>query len=164
MRVSIVVAAAQNGVIGKDGDLPWRLPADLRFFKKLTMGHPLIMGRKTHESIGRPLPGRRNLVVTRNPAYQAEGCEIFLSLGEALKACIGLDEVFVVGGGSIYEKAFELDMIDRIYLTEVHAEVEGDTFFKIPSDKLWRRVEENYHDADEKNTIPWSFVTLDRES
>lgn len=163
MRVSLIVAMAANGVIGRDNGLPWRLPADLRLFKKLTMGHALILGRKTYESIGRPLPGRRMIVITRRPDWWtpgAEGVEVVHSLEEALSLAAGDGEVFVAGGGEIYREA--LPRADRIYLTQVEAEVDGDTRFPDFDPSDWKIVEEEHHEPDTQHAFPFTFRTLDR--
>ncbi len=136
LHLAIIAALARNGVIGIDNRLPWRLPGDLKRFKTLTMGHPIIMGRKTWESIGKPLPGRRNLVVSRNPDYLAAGAEVFGSLKAALRACAGCEgEIFVVGGAELY--ALALPIADRMYLTEVLSEVDGDAYFPDFDRSLW---------------------------
>jgi len=133
MIISLIVAVAENGVIGRENRLPWHLPEDLRHFKRVTMGHPVIMGRKTHESLGRPLPGRRNIVITRQPEYAAAGCEVVHSLAGALALCSGADEVFVIGGAAVYGEA--LPQASRIYLTRVRTAASGDTRFPpIPPD------------------------------
>jgi len=136
MGVSIIVAAAANNVIGRHGALPWHLPEDLRRFRALTMGKPLVMGRLTHEAIGRPLPGRRNIVISRQPGYRAEGCEVVASPAAALDAAAGADEIMVIGGGRVYRQL--LPLTDRIYLTRVHARPEGDAFFPALNDAEWR--------------------------
>jgi dihydrofolate reductase len=162
MLVSIIVAVADNGVIGtKDAMLPWHQSADLTRYKAITMGHPIIMGRKTYESIGKPLPGRTNIVVTRNEDYYAAGCEIVYSLREAIELAeqIGTDEAFVIGGGIIFQEA--LTLADKLYVTEIHASPEGDTYFRYdPS--AWVQQSRESHDADEKNQYPYSFVNLER--
>ena len=163
MIVSLVLAVSENGIIGKDNQLPWNLPADLRHFKNLTTGHTIIMGRKTFESIGKPLPNRRNIIVSRNSDFKAEGTEVINNLGDALKACIGEDEVFVIGGGTIYTKTLELDIVDKIYMTIVHADFEGDTRFEMPGNKTWLTDNSERHAADEKNPYPYSFVTKVRQ-
>jgi dihydrofolate reductase len=127
MRISLIVAMAANRVIGKDGQLPWHLPSDLARFKQITMGYPLIMGRKTYDSIGRPLPGRKTIVLSRQPAYQPTGCLVLTSLDAALKEVWDYDEVFICGGEELYQEA--LPRCQRIYLTELEREIEGDTFF-----------------------------------
>jgi dihydrofolate reductase len=137
MPVTIVAAVARNRVIGRDNDLPWRIPEDMRRFKELTMGGVLVMGRKTYESIGRPLPGRRTVVVSRNPDLEIEGVEMAPSLGMALEIAGG-DDVFVVGGGEIYRQA--MGVADVLEITEVDAEPEGDTFFPEIDPNVWREV------------------------
>ena len=127
MIISIIAAMAENRVIGRDGAIPWDIPADRQRFRELTMGHPVVMGRKTFAAIGRPLPGRENIVLTRQPACRAEGCRVAPSLELALASCAGADEVFVCGGEDIYRQA--LAVADRIYLTVIHRECAGDTFF-----------------------------------
>lgn len=162
MRLSIIVAMDRNGLIGAESRLPWRLSADLRRFKALTMGKPIIMGRKTHESIGRPLPGRVNVVVSANPDYRADGCTVCDSLQSALQAVDDHDEVFVIGGASLYEPV--LLFADRIYLTEVHAALEGDTWFPSWDRSQWQELERSDHPPDERNEYPYSFVVLVRSS
>ena len=151
---------ATNRVIGRAGDLPWRLSADLQYFKKVTMGHPIIMGRKTHESIGRALPGRMNIVVSRQQYYSANGCEIHASLPAALRLVGDVAETMVIGGATLYADA--LSVAHRIYLTEVHAAPEGDTFFPDIDPESWQEVSRELHLADEENEFDYSFVTLDR--
>lgn len=162
--ISIIVAVANNGVIGKAGGLPWYLPAELANFKKITFGHPIAMGRNTHESIGRALPGRANIVITHNPSYQAEGCIIVQSLPEALEAAKkteGAKEVFVIGGESVFAEA--LPLADRIYLTKVKADVEGDRFFKFNS-RGWRQTVTEKHPADADNKYAYEFTILEKET
>lgn len=161
MMVSAVVAVSENGIIGKDNQLPWRLPSDLRFFKRLTTGHTVIMGRKTYQSIGRPLPNRRNIVISTG--FSEDGVEVYGNLGDALKACIGEDEVFIIGGATLYSKAFDLDMVDRVYMTIVHAEFEGDTYFQLPNGKNWLIDHSERHSADEQNAYDYTFVTKVRQ-
>jgi dihydrofolate reductase len=127
MILSIIAAMAENRVIGRDGAIPWDIPADRQRFRELTMGHPVIMGRKTFTAIGRPLPGRENIILTRQPGYRAGGCRVAATLEEALGSCAGADEVFICGGEDIYRQA--LPVADRIYLTVIHREFAGDTFF-----------------------------------
>lgn len=160
MIVSAVVAAAHNNVIGKNNELPWRLPADLRRFKELTLGHAVIMGRKTLESIGRPLPERQNIVVTHDPALvEMVGVLAVASFDAALQAAQG-DEVFVIGGAQIYREA--MPRLDRIYMTEVDADIEGDTFFPELKPGDWREVSRERHTADDRNQYDYAFVTLER--
>jgi dihydrofolate reductase len=160
MKIAIIVATDEQGVIGKDNDLPWRISADLQYFKKVTMGKPLIMGRNTHESIGRPLPGRRNIVVTSQTDYVAEGCEVVNSIEAALASCADDEEVMIMGGASIYQQT--LPLADRLYLTQVHAKVEGDTWFPTWSPENWKAISEASYPADEKNEYDYSFKLLER--
>ncbi len=160
MIISIIVAMDRKGVIGLDGDLPWHLSSDLKQFKAITMGKPLIMGRKTHESIGRPLPGRENIVLTHATNFDAEDCMIVHSLDDAFQAAGDVDEVMIMGGSGIYDQA--LARADRLYLTEVHAEVEGDIFFPEFDKGDWVEIGREDHYADEKNEFDYSFVILER--
>ena len=160
MRRALVLARSRNGVIGRDNKLPWRLPADLAFFKRVTMGHPVIMGRRTHESIGKPLPGRLNIVVSANRGYQAPGCTVVHSMDEAYRAAGGADEVAIIGGSAIFEAA--LPTVDVIYLTEVDAEVEGDVFFPPFDRTAWRETELERHAPDERHAYPFRILKLER--
>lgn len=160
MRVSLVAAVARNGVIGRDGELPWRLPADLRYFKALTLGKPVVMGRKTWESLGRPLPGRRNVVITRQRGYAADGADVVSSPEAALSLLDGEAEVMIIGGEAIY-RAF-LDPAARVYLTEVDADVEGDARFPDLDPSEWVEVSREEHAPDERNEYAYSFIRLDR--
>ena len=161
MKRSLVVAVARNGVIGRDNALPWRLPADLAHFKRVTMGHPVVMGRRTYESIGKALPGRKNIVVTHNRAFEAPGCTVVNSLDEAWKAADGADEVCVIGGTTLFAET--LPGADVIHLTEVEAEVEGDTCFP-PFDRgEWQEKEIARHPADERNAYPFRILELTRK-
>ena len=156
MIVSLVAAASDNNVIGKNNTLPWRLPADMKFFKNLTMGHTVIMGRKTFESMGKPLPGRKNVVITRNKEFKAEGCSIVSSIEDALNRCASENEVFIIGGAEIYRQSIK--MADKIYLTRVHGYFDGDAFFPdIPADG-WDETAHTDFAADEKNSYPYSFL------
>ena len=161
-RIALIAALAENRVIGRENRLPWRLPADLRRFKSVTMGKPVIMGRKTYESIGKPLPGRRNIVVTRDPDYRAQGCQVVHSLEQALEAGAGHAEVMVIGGAELYREA--LGRAERMYLTLIRAEVDGDTLFPDIEPQQWRELERESHRADEKNQYDYDFVTLQRVS
>jgi len=159
--IAFVVAVAENGVIGRDNQLIWHLPADLRHFKELTLGHPIIMGRRTFESIGRPLPGRTNIVVTRHLDWQAKGCTTAYSVPTALELAQQSDEqVFVIGGAEIYRQA--LPAADTIYLTEVHHSFEGDVIFPEINHSEWRESTRERHEPDEKHAYAYSFVTLQR--
>ncbi|MFT5180962.1 MAG: dihydrofolate reductase [Alphaproteobacteria bacterium] len=163
VRLALIAAVARNGVIGRDGDLPWRISADLKYFKSTTMGKPIVMGRRTFESIGRALPGRLNIVVSRNAGFTAEGVETAADLDQALEiaALQGGDEVMVIGGGEIYAAA--LPHADRLYLTEIHTDAEGDVHFPTFDRAQWRETSREDHAAD-GGTPAFSFVTLDRIS
>lgn len=162
MILSAIVAISDNNVIGKDNELPWYLPADLKYFKKTTLGHPVIMGRKSFESIGHPLPKRTNIVVTRDPYYLSSNILIAHSIQEALLIAEGLEseETFIIGGATIYESC--LPLLNRMYITEVHAEIEGDTWFPDWDRNEWKLVFEEHHKADEKNEFDHSFKTYER--
>ena len=161
MIVSLIAAAAENGVIGNKGMLPWHLPDDLKHFKDLTKGHAVIMGRKTFESIGRPLPDRQNIVITRNKDFRVDGAEIVSSFEESLKKAKG-EEVFVIGGGEIYRES--MAKADKIYLTRVFAPVDGDAFFPEIDPKVWNEVSMEEHKKDEKHAYPFAFTVLERRS
>ena len=168
MKLSLVWAMAQNRVIGRNNKLPWQLPEDLRYFKRITMGKPVIMGRKTFESIGRSLPGRTNIVVTRNPQWSAEGVKTVDSLDAARKLCEdiaeidGCEEAMVIGGAQIY--AMALPLADRLYLTEVHADVEGDAVFPEFDRSDWVEVSREDFEASGPNPYNYSFLVLDKRS
>lgn len=160
--VSLIVARADNGVIGRDGQLPWRLPDDLRRFKATTWGKPILMGRRTFESLGRPLPGRENLVLTHDAGFRAAGVTIVHSLDEALRAAAGAPELAVIGGAEVYRLA--LPLAGRIHLTEVHAAPEGDTRMPPFDVQEWYEVAREEHPADARHAHAVSFVTLERTS
>jgi len=162
MRLSIIVAVADNGVIGRDGDLPWRLSADLKRFKALTMGHHLLLGRKTFDSIGAVLPGRTMVVISRGRPSLPTGVLLASSLGEAveLARAHGDDEVFIAGGAEIYAQA--LAVADRLYLTRVHARIEGDTYFPVWQEGHWKEISREDHSADDRNAHPYSFLVYER--
>jgi dihydrofolate reductase len=160
MPLSIIVAMDVNGVIGLDNGIPWRLSADMKHVKSTTIGHPIIMGRKTHESIGKPLPGRENIIITRDTDYQSEGCTVLHSLEQAINHCEDNDEAFILGGAEIYNQA--LPFVSRIFLTEVHTSVAGDTFFPIIDFSDWHEASRQHYSADEKNEYDYSFVTLEK--
>jgi len=149
-----------NRVIGRDNRLPWHLPADLRHFKAVTMGKPMIMGRRTWESLPGLLPGRRHIVVTRDRGYRAEGAELAHSLEEAIATAGAVEEVMIVGGGHLYAQA--LPLADRLYLTLVETDVEGDTFFPALDASQWHEVASEAHPADDKNPVPYRFRRLER--
>jgi dihydrofolate reductase len=157
MIISLIAAMAENRIIGRGNTIPWDLPGDLKRFKAITMGHPVIMGRKTFESIGRPLPGRKTIIITGKRDYRAEGCMIAHSLRDALAECTGADEVFISGGGEVYREA--LPIANRIYLTVLHREVDGDTRFpEIPEDFVEVKREDVVED-----TIACSFILYERK-
>ena len=164
MRISIIVAAAVDGVIGKGNELPWRLSSDLRRFKRLTMGHHLILGRRTWDSISRPLPGRRIIVVSRSAPQLPAGVEVAGSLEEALARARdrGEREAFVAGGGAIY--ALALPLADRLYLTRVHQSVEGDVLFPEVAWEDWRLIESEDGIVDQRSPLPHTFLTYNRQS
>ena len=156
--ISFVVAMTPDRVIGRDNQLPWHIPADLAHFKRLTIGKPVVMGRRTFESIGRPLPQRHNIVVTRDRSYMAEGCTIAHSVEGALSAAGNVPEIAVIGGAQIFEEL--LPRADILHITYVHAEIDGDTFFPPLNPDNWREHERRELGAGPKNAYPLSFVTL----
>lgn len=158
--LSILVAVARNGVIGANNTLPWRCPEDLKRFKTLTMGHTLIMGRKTFESIGRPLPGRTTVVVTRNRELELEGCTVVHSLEDAIAACAGNQEVFIVGGAELYAQA--LPLVDTLHVTEIGEDIAGDAFFPALDRGTWREVSRETHHQDAPQPLDYAFVTYRR--
>lgn len=160
MLISLIVAMDKGGLIGRDNSLPWRLSADLKHFKKITMGNPIIMGRRTHESIGRPLPGRRNIVITSQPGYQAEGCEVVDSPAEALNLTADSEEVMIMGGASLYREF--LPMAQRLYITRVEATLPGDTYFPDWSPEAWQCRDRQTFMADDKNEYDYSFEVFER--
>lgn len=161
MRISIIAAVSDNRVIGQGGSLPWRIPADMQHFKRLTMGKPVIMGRKTFQTLDKPLSGRKNIILTRSEDYTMPGCTVAHSLEEALEAAEGADEVMIAGGEAVYRSA--LPHADRMYLTLVHASFSGDTYFPEWEPAEWREVErEDHTGTDEPHT--YSFLTFERIS
>jgi dihydrofolate reductase len=159
MIISIVVAISENHVIGKDNKLLWHLPNDLKHFKEITTGHTIIMGRKTYDSVGKPLPNRRNIIITRQN-ITIPGCEVVNSIEAALALCADENEVFIVGGAEIYRQSIKLT--NRIYLTVVHKDFEGDSFFPEINKDEWKEVLHEDHEPDHKNPLPYSFITLKR--
>ncbi len=164
--LSMIVATADNNVIGKDNDMPWHLPADLAYFKKVTLGKPIIMGRKTFESIGRPLPGRRNIVISRDVNYQAKGIDTVTSVAQALALVDGshdndaVDEIMVIGGGAIY--AHCLPKADRLYITHIKAAIDGDTQFPYYDDGSWKKIASDVRGSDENNAYQLDFCLYER--
>jgi dihydrofolate reductase len=161
MRISLVVAMARNRVIGRKNAMPWRLPADIAYFKKVTMGHPVVMGRKTFESIGRALPGRKNIVVTHNREFSAPGCVVVGSLDEAWKAAGDAEEVCVIGGTTLFMET--LPLADLIHLTEVESDIEGDTYFPEFDRGEWLEKEIARQPADERHAYPLRILELTRK-
>jgi dihydrofolate reductase len=159
--LTLIVARARNGIIGRDNQLPWRLPEDLAFFKRTTMGAPVVMGRKTYESIGRPLPGRRNLVVTRDGALRFEGCEMAGSLEAALAACADAPEAFLIGGAQLYAEGFA--RADKLCITEIDADFEGDAYFSVPDAAHWEEVAREERQAEAPNDFRFAWVTYRRK-
>jgi dihydrofolate reductase len=159
-RICIIAAMAANRVIGRNNTLPWHLPADLKRFRALTLGHPVVMGRKTYESIGKPLPGRRNLVITRNRDFSAPGCELVASLDAALAACRGASEIFIIGGAELYRES--LARAQRLELTEIHAAFEGDATFPEFARAQWRETLRERHHGEPGIPFGYDFVRYER--
>jgi len=158
--IVLVAAVAENGIIGREGAMPWHLPADLAHFKRVTWGHPIIMGRRTFEAIGRPLPGRRNIVVTRSPGFSAPGIETAAGLEQALELVDDASQVLVIGGAELYRSA--LPLAERIYLTRVHARPEGDTRFPALDSSEWRQISCKTRPTDHDHRYALSFIELQR--
>ena len=159
--ISIIVAIAEGGVIGGNNSLLWHISEDLRRFKQITLGHPVIMGRKTYESIGRPLPNRDNIIISRNGEYQAEGCKTVGSLSQAISLYPADQEIFIIGGGEIYRQS--MDMADKLYITEVEAQFDGDTFFPEIDPAIWQESLRQRYERGEKFDSPFSFVEYIRK-
>jgi len=164
MIISCIVAIAKNNVIGKDNDIPWYLPADLKYFKKVTSGHHILMGRKCYQSIGKPLPNRTNVIITRDPFFISSNCLVTHSIEEALNLAYanGEEEVFIIGGGMIYEQTAEL--WDRLYITEVDLEVDGEIYFPEIDLASWNLKSTEEHTPDEKNKFTYRFKVWDKNS
>jgi len=160
MEISLIVAMGTNRVIGRDNKIPWHLPADMRFFKETTMGKPIIMGRKTYESLGHALPGRRNIVMSRNQKFKAEGCQVVDSLEEALEAVVGEEEIMIIGGEELYR--LFLAYAKRIYLTIIEAEFIGDSYFPILDTKDWVEVSRRTYEPDKSWPYRYHFTILER--
>ncbi len=159
MILSLVAAVGNNRVIGKDNAMPWHMPADLKYFKRITLGKPVIMGRNTFESIGRPLPGRTNIIISRDQNYRVAGCVVVRSIEQALQAAAG-EEVMVIGGANLFEQL--LPSADRIYLTEIKGDFAGDRYFPALPSAAWREQQRQDYPADADNPYPYSFVVLER--
>jgi len=160
MIVSQIAAMSENHVIGKNNQLLWHMPEDLKHFKNTTSGHTVIMGRKTFDSVGKPLPRRRNIIITRQN-ITIEGCEVVNTIEAALALCAGEDEVFIVGGAEIYKQS--LHLTDRVYLTIIHHHFEGDSFFPQLNQNDWKEVSHENRPADDKNAYPYSFIRYERQ-
>lgn len=162
MLISAISAVSQNNVIGKNNTLPWHLPADMRFFKQTTMGHPVIMGRKTYDSFEKALPGRENIVITRQKDYSLPDATVVNSLENALEKATILhnDEIFILGGSQIFEQS--MPILNRIYLTRIHEHFDGDTFFPEINFKEWEKIRDDYNTPDEKNKYAYSFQIWER--
>lgn len=160
--LSLIAAMDRNHLIGCENRLPWHLPADLQHFKKVTMGKPIVMGRKTWESLGRPLPGRLNITISRNPDYRAEGAQVVDSLEAAIVAAGEADEIMIIGGANLYQQV--LSRVDRLYLTRVDAEFDGDAWFPEINAEEWMLSSSESHEPDSKNRYPYRFETYDRRA
>ncbi|SJM92246.1 dihydrofolate reductase [Crenothrix polyspora] len=162
MKISLIVAMARNGVIGLDGQMPWHLSADLKHFKKITLGSPIIMGRKTFESIGRPLPGRSNIIISRNPDYQQDGCTVFDSIDAALKhCCTTVSRVFIIGGSTLYQTT--LAYADTLYVTDIQQDFLGDSFFPVLDKEQWLETAREDVNDDPDVSFSYSFITYQRK-
>jgi dihydrofolate reductase len=160
MQISLIVAMAKNRVIGCNNQLPWHLPADLKHFKERTLGKPIIMGRRTFESIGKPLPGRHNIVVTHDPLYQISGCSVVHSLDEAFSVAGEVDEIIIIGGATLYQEA--IPFVQRMYITVIDCEIDGDVYFPDWDPVMWEEVQRKDYPADETNAYAFSVRILDR--
>lgn len=159
-KLTIIVAISENNAIGKNNQLLWHLPADLKHFKEITTGHTIIMGRKTYDSIGKPLPNRRSIVITRSANLIIEGVEVVTSLAKAIELCRQDDEAFIIGGAEIYQQA--LPYATHIHLTRVHQNYEADAFFPVLNPTTWKEINSISYPADEKNNVAYTFSTLER--
>lgn len=159
--ISLIAAMAKDRSIGKSNHMPWHLPADLKHFKKITLNKPIIMGRRTYESLDKALPGRKNIVVTQQPIFIAPHCLIVHSLQEALKAAGNVDEIMIIGGGQLYQEAIQ--MADRMYLTLIDTYANGDTFFPIWKEEEWQETSKEFHEKDIDNAFDYTFLVLDRK-
>ena len=160
--ITLIAAIAKNNALGKDNDLIWHLPADLKRFKKVTTGHPILMGRNTFESIGKPLPNRTSIIITRNNNYFIDGCLIANSIEQAIELVEGND-AFIIGGAQIYKEALEQNLVDRLDITVLHHEFEADAFFPKIDMNIWKEVAREEFKADEKNKYDYSFVSYERK-
>ena len=157
--ITIIAAIGSNNELGKDNDLIWHLPADLMRFKKVTTGHAIIMGRNTFESIGKPLPNRRSIIITRNTSYTKEGCEVVHSLEDAINLIQDQEHAFIIGGAQIYNESMNKNLVDQLDITEVHQNFEADVFFPVIMNSIWKEVSRASFSSDEKNKFNYSFIT-----
>ncbi|TVZ55891.1 dihydrofolate reductase [Lutibacter sp. Hel_I_33_5] len=157
--ITIIAAIAKNNALGKDNDLIWHLPADLKRFKKVTTGHHILMGRNTFESIGKPLPNRTTVIITRNKRYKQKGCEVAYSIEKALEIAKEDEEIFIIGGAQIYKQAIEKDLVNQLDITIVHHEFDADVFFPEIDSKIWKEAKREDFKADDKNKYDYSFVS-----
>ena len=162
--ITIIAAIAKNNALGKDNDLIWHLPADLKRFKKVTTGHHILMGRNTFESIGKPLPNRTTIIITRNKSYFKEGCLIANSIEEAIEMVENKDDIFIIGGAQIYKESMQKGLVDRLDITQVHHEFEADVFFPEIDLKIWKETAREDLEADEKNKFDFSFVRYSKKT
>lgn len=160
--VTIIAAIAKNNALGKDNELIWNLPADLKRFRKITTGHHILMGRKTFESIGKPLPNRTTIIITRSKDYFVEGCLVANSIEEAIKLAKEDEQVFIIGGAQIYKESLEKELVDTLDITEVKDDFEADVFFPIIDSSVWKEISREDFKADEKNKYDYSFVSYQR--
>lgn len=156
--ITIIAAIGNNNELGKGNDLIWYLPADLKRFKKRTTGHPIVMGRNTFESIGKPLPNRRTIIITRNTSYQKEGCEVVHSLEDAIELIASQEDAFIIGGAQIYKEAMEKNVVDQLDITKVHQDFDADVFFPAIDSMVWEEVSRENFSPDEKNLFTYSFI------
>ena len=156
--ITIIAAIGNNNELGKGNDLIWYLPADLKRFKKRTTGHPIIMGRNTFESLGKPLPNRRTIIITRNTSYQKEGCEVVHSLEDAIELIASQEDAFIIGGAQIYKEAMEKNVVDQLDITKVHQDFDADVFFPAIDSMVWEEVSRENFSPDEKNLFTYSFI------
>jgi dihydrofolate reductase len=162
--ITIIAAIANNNALGKDNDLIWHLPADLKRFRKVTTGHHILMGRNTYESIGKPLPNRTTVIITRNSDYKAEGCIVVDSIEKAIKVAEGDEHVFIIGGAQIYRQAIEADLVDQLDITLVHQNFEADVFFPEINATIWKESLREDFEGDEKNNYKYSFVSYKKRN
>lgn len=160
MKISLIVAMASNRAIGLNNQMPWHLSADLKKFKQITMGLPILMGRKTYESIGRPLPGRNNIIISRNPSYQQPGCQVFDNVDKVITACQEYNEIFVIGGATFYQAM--LPKADLLYLTQINKAFDADTFFPVINQQEWKEIAREDIDNDPTVDFSYSFLKLER--